>query len=336
MKFGLEFVPRDLYWKTMYYAIQAEKGGFDYLWVTDHFTNRNVYISLAIILTYTERIIVGTGVTNPYLINPVVTAGSIVTLNEVAPGRVICGIGPGDKTTLEQAGIQFDKPLKAVKEAVEIIQAISRGEQVNFEGEIFKIPGGRLNFRTRNPIPIYVGAQGPKMLTLAGEIGDGILINASHPKDLEEAIGYIKEGLNKAGKSIDEVDIVAYSSFSVDENPKKALKVVVPVVAFIVASCPDKILARHGINPESAVNIRKDLVKGNLGNAFAKVSSEMIDAFSISGTPDICVEKMAAVFKTGVTQFVAGSPIGPNVRTSINLFTSQIMPSFKVAQTCRQ
>jgi 5,10-methylenetetrahydromethanopterin reductase len=334
MRFGLEFVPGDLYWKTVYYAIQAEKGGFDYLWITDHFTNRNVYISLAIILNYTDRIIVGTGVTNPYLINPLVTAGSIVTLNEVAPKRVICGIGAGDKTTLEQAGIAFNKPLTTMKEAVKIIRSITRGEQINFKGKIFEIPGGRLNFRAKNPVPIYVGAQGPKMLALAGEIGDGVLINASHPSDLKRAIIHIDEGLNKIGKLKHEIDIAAYTSFSIHENYEQAVKAAIPVVAFIVAGCPTRILETHGINSNSALEIRNSLVRGKFGNAFAKVSKQMIDTFSVSGTPDMCIEKIATIAKTGVQQFVAGSPIGPNVRASINLFTSQIMPHFEVKQIC--
>ena len=111
VKFGLEFVPMDLFWKTTYYAIQAEKGNFDNLWITDHFTNRNVYASLTMILVYTEKIIVGTGVTNPYVISPLATAGALASLNEIAPNRVICGIGVGDRTTLEQAGIPSSKPL---------------------------------------------------------------------------------------------------------------------------------------------------------------------------------------------------------------------------------
>ena len=84
VEFGIEFVPRDLYWKTTFYAIQAEKIGFDYLWITDHFNNRNVYVSLAIASAYTERIKFGPGVTNPYLVHPMVTAQAVATLNEIA------------------------------------------------------------------------------------------------------------------------------------------------------------------------------------------------------------------------------------------------------------
>lgn len=99
VKFGIEFLPADFYWRTTFYAIQAEKVGFDYLYITDHFNNRNVYTSLATVAAYTERIKFGPGVTNPYLVHPVVTAQVTASLNEIAPGRVFCGLGVGDKTT---------------------------------------------------------------------------------------------------------------------------------------------------------------------------------------------------------------------------------------------
>ena len=329
MKFGLEFVPQDLYWKTTYYAIQAEKASFDNLWITDHFTNRNVYISLTTILIYTDRITVGTGVTNPYLVHPVVAASAIATLNEVAPGRVIFGIGAGDKTTLEQVGVQFSKPLKTIRETVEIIKKMTSGENLHYEGEIYKIPAGKLNFRVKNRIPIYIGAQGPKMLNLAGEIGDGVLINASHPEDLREAVTHIKAGLKASARQTEDLDIVAYTAFSIHKDPGRAFKAAVPVVAFIVAGCPDEILEKHGIKPETAGDIRAMLVKGQFKDAFSKVSSEMVDAFSVSGSPETCVEKISNIAKIGVSQFVTGSPVGPNVRRSIDLFASEVMPHFK-------
>lgn len=330
VRFGLEFVPRELFWKTTYYAIQADKGLFDNIWITDHFTNRNVYVTLTMILVYTDRITVGTGVTNPYLSHPLVTAGAICSLNEIGPGRVVCGIGVGDRTTLEQAGIPMQKPLAAIRESVYIIREMTSGRSIkNFAGQVYKVPGAKLSFKVGKPVPIYIGAQGPKMLELAAEIGDGVLINASHPKDIETAMKHIKDGVSKANKPLESVDVAAYTSFSVDENPKKALKAAIPVVAFIVAGCPDPVLEKHDIKPELGAKIRESLVKGNLGEAFSQVTSEMVDSFAVAGTPNECIEKIATIIKTGATQIVAGSPIGPNIRRSINILTTQIIPHFK-------
>src|SRR5512147_2589575 len=138
LKFGVEFVPNFPYWKLTAYAIVAENRGFNNLWVTDHYGNRNVYVSLAAAAMYTNKITFGTGVTNPWMVNPVITAQSIATLNELAPGRVVLGMGAGDKTTLEAVGVKMDKPMAAVKEAIEIFRKLIAGENVKYEGEIFK------------------------------------------------------------------------------------------------------------------------------------------------------------------------------------------------------
>jgi len=328
--FGIEFVPMELYWKTTYYTIQAEKLGYDSIWITDHFNNRNVYVSLSFIANYTDRIRLGPGVTNPYLVHPVITAQSVASLNEVAPGRVICGIGAGDRTTLDMVGVEMKSPLGTVREAVELIRNQLAREKKGYDGDKFKTsPGARFNFKVGDRIPIYIGAQGPKMLQLAGAIGDGALINASHPEDIKSAVEQIKKGAEGAGRNLGELDVAAYTSFSVADEEKKARKPVVPVVAYIVAGSPPPVLEKHGIPVEKAERIRADLADRNWREAFGAVGSEMIDAFAVCGTPDQCTEKIATLFKTGITHFVTGSPLGPNVKTSINLFGNEVLPQFK-------
>lgn len=329
VEFGIEFVPRDLYWKTTFYAIQAEKIGFDYLWITDHFNNRNVYVSLAIASAYTEKIKFGPGVTNPYLIHPVVTAQAVATLNEIAPGRVVCGLGVGDKTTLQMVNIEQTKPLAMIRESVYIIREIASGRTLEMQGEIFKVSGAKLNFKVANPIPVFVGAQGPKMLALAAEIGDGVLINASHSRDVENAVKFINEGAQRAGKKLEDLSISAYTSFSIASNYEKAFKAVVPVVAYIVAGSPEMILKQHEISVELAGKIREAIVHGEWKEAFSHVDDNMVESFSICGPPEACVEKIDKLVKVGVSQIVAGSPIGPNMRKSINLIATEVFPHFK-------
>jgi 5,10-methylenetetrahydromethanopterin reductase len=264
------------------------------------------------------------------MVHPVMTAESVASLNEIAPGRVICGIGAGDKTTLEMVGVEMKSPLRTMRESVEIIRRQLVREKTGYDGKIFKTTGGaRFNFKTANPIPIYIGAQGPKMLQLAGRIGDGALINASHPDDIKRAVGLIRKGSEKARRDPKEVDIAAYTSFSVAETEKKARKPVVPVVAYIVAGSPPFILEKHGIPVEKADKIKSDLSSRNWGEAFGAVNKQMIDAFTVCGSPEQCTEKIDILFKTGITHFVTGSPLGPNVRASIDLFGKEVLPHFR-------
>ncbi len=327
--FGIEFVPRDLYWKTTFYAIQAEKNGFNTLWVTDHFNNRNVYVSLTIVSAYTDSIKFGPGVTNPYLSHPIITAQAVSTLNEIAPGRVACGIGVGDRTTLEMVNMKQSKPLTTIRESVRIIREITSGKNLEMQGEIFAVSGVKLNFRTVSKIPIFIGAQGPKMLQLAAEIGDGVLINASHPNDVEGAMEFVEKGVATAGKKLENLEVAAYTSFSVAKEQDKAAKAVVPVAAYIVAGCPEPILQKHGISAETADKIRQAIIKGKWKEAFSQVDHEMIEAFSICGTPEKVVERINELIKGGTTQIVVGSPIGPNIRKSINMIAAEVFPHFR-------
>jgi len=329
VKFGIEFVPREPYWKIMYYAIQAERGGFSNLWITDHFNDRNVYVTLATAAIHTNKMTLGPGVTNPYIVNPVFTAQAIVTLNELAPGRVVLGMGAGDKTTLDAVGVEMEKPLTAIRESIDIIRKMISGESVAYQGEVFKTAGAKFLFKPKGKIPVYVGAQGPKMLALAGKIGDGVLINASHPKDVEYAVNCVKEGVTASGKRLDEIDVAAYPSFSVHEDIKKASKTAVPAVSFIVAGSPPQVLERHGIDVKKAEEIKEALKANDWGRAFSGVTPEMIGAFSVCGTPEMCIERIAELLKSGISQFVVGSPIGANVREAIDLVSEKIIPHFK-------
>ena len=328
--FGIEFVPMELFWKTTYYSIQAEKLGYDSVWITDHFNNRNVYVSLSFIANYTDRIMLGPGVTNPFLVHPVMTAQSIASLAEVAPGRVMCGIGAGDRTSLDIVGVNMKNPVKTVRETVEIIRRQLSREKNEYNGSIYQIKSGaKFNFKIEEHIPIYIGAQGPRMLRLAGRIGDGVLVNASHPNDINRAMEQIKKGAAKAGRNLNEIDIAAYTSFSVAETRKEAKKAVIPVVAYIVAGSPKSILEKHEISVKIAKEIRFNLANRKWGDAFSRVDSQMIDAFSICGTPEQCIEEIHKILKSGVSHFVTGSPLGPDKKNAINLFGKEVFPHFK-------
>jgi len=142
-------------------------------------------------------------------------------------------------------------------------------------------------------------------------------------------VSCVKEGVNAAGKSFSEIDVAAYTSFSVHEDIKKANKAAVPVVSFIVAGSSTQLLERHGIDVKKAQEIKEALKANDWGRAFSLVTPEMMTAFSVCGTPDVCIDRIAQLLKLGISQFVVGSPIGPNVREAINLISEKIIPHFQ-------
>jgi 5,10-methylenetetrahydromethanopterin reductase len=232
--------------------------------------------------------------------------------------------------TLKMLGIERSKPLTAVKESVTIFRSLfDTGKIKGFEGEVFSVEKAKVAFEKTGELPIYIGAQGPKMLQLAGQLGQGALVNASHPNDFKFAISQIKKGISEAGRKTSDVDVAAYASVSVDKNIDKATKSAVPVVAFIVAGSPPVVLERHGITPEKVKPLSEALSAGDFAAAFGAVTDDMLDAFCIRGTPTECTEKIAELEKTGITQFVFGSPIGPKKRISMELASKEILPHFR-------
>lgn len=325
MKFGIEFVPSDPALKIAYYAKLAEQQGFDNVWVTDHYNNRDVYSTLTVLALNTNSIKIGSGVTNSYTRNPAITASSIASIAEISGGRAVLGLGPGDKATFDAMGIAWNKPLATTKETIEAIRAFLAGQKVSMDGEMVKFGGAKLAFKAGN-IPIYMGAQGPKMLELAGEIADGVLINASHPKDFEVAVEQIQKGAKKAGRDPSKVDVTAYACFSIDKDPAKAVNAAKVVVAFIVAGSPDLVLERHGIPVEGKAQIGEAIAKGDFGALMGGlVTPKMIEAFSICGAPEDCMKRIKDLEAIGVTQIVAGSPIGPNKEKAIKLIGKEII-----------
>jgi 5,10-methylenetetrahydromethanopterin reductase len=217
-------------------------------------------------------------------------------------------------------GIDWDKPLSRVKETVLAIRAFLAKEQVSQAG--FK--GAQMSFTT-SKIPIYIGAQGPKMLELAGAISDGVLINASHPDDFKFAVPMIRAGAEKAGRKPEDVQVCAYASFSADKDPAKAVNASKIVVAFIVAGSPENVLERHGIGMDEAKAISDAISRFDFKGAMDGVTPRMTEAFSISGAPADCRARIDELLSTGVTQIVVGSPIGPNKESAIKLIGKKVI-----------
>jgi 5,10-methylenetetrahydromethanopterin reductase len=170
-------------------------------------------------------------------------------------------LGAGDKTTLKMLNVVQEKPLSAIREAVTIIRSLTSGESTDGQGDMFNVSGVNFSFRAPSPVKIFIGAQGQKMLILAGEIGDGVLINASHPRDIESAVKHAWEGAEKARRSFEELAVPAYTSFSIPQDHEKALKTVTPIVPYIAAGYPDSILNAHGVSTDVATELATKIIK---------------------------------------------------------------------------
>ena len=319
MKFGIEFVPNQPLDEIVKLVKLAEDVGFEYAWITDHYNNKNVYETLALIASATETIKMGPGVTNPYVRSPAISASAIATIDEISEGRATFGIGPGDKATFDALGIEWTKPVSTIKAAIADINTLLAGEKTEGGAALGGVKA------VQEHIPIYMGAQGPKMLETAGEIADGVLINASNPKDYEAAMPMIKKGLEAAGEKT--FDVGAYTATSIGTDSDAAKNAAKIVVAFIAAGSPPPVIERHGLPEGFNTQMGDFLAQGNFGGAIGAVTEEALDAFSVCGTPDEFIPKIEGLAEMGVTQYVAGSPVGKNVEESIKLL-GDVIASF--------
>jgi len=328
LTYGIEFVPGNVNVKQVVnFCKLAESKDIDFAWITNHYNNRHCYAVLAAVAQATTTLKMGPGIMNSFTDTPAAMASFMCTLNEISDGRAVLGIGPGDLSTLPKIAIQPEKPVARLEEAIVQIRKLVAGEEIKKSGmKFFDYDGAKLTGVTlpgKKGIPVYVGAQGPKVLELAGKVGDGALINASNPKDFQVAIPIIKKACDAAGKK--SFDIGAYTAMSIDMSEKKARNAAKIVAAFIAAGSPPELLTRHGLDLHNVAKIKEALGKFDFKTVGELVGDKEIDAFTIAGTPEMVKAKCEVLTKAGVTQIIFGSPLGPDMTTSIRLLGKYIV-----------
>jgi 5,10-methylenetetrahydromethanopterin reductase len=328
LTYGIEFVPGNVNVKQVVnFCKLAESKDIDFAWITNHYNNRHCYAVLAAVAQATTTLKMGPGIMNSFTDTPAAMASFMCTLNEISDGRAVLGIGPGDLSTLPKIAIHPEKPVARLEEAVIQFRKLVAGEQVNKSGlHFFDYDGAKLTGVTlpgKKGIPVYIGAQGPKVLELAGKIGDGALINASNPKDFQVAIPIIQKAAEAVGKK--GFDVGAYTAMSIDKSEKKARNAAKIVAAFIAAGSPPELLTRHGLDLNNVAKIKAALGKFDFKTVGELVGDKEIDAFTIAGTPEMVKAKCEDLTKAGVTQIIFGSPLGPDMTTSIRLLGKYIV-----------
>ncbi len=313
---GIELTPEHPVSRLSTLARQAEDEGFETVFVSHHYNNRDEFVVLADIARETETVRLGPGITNPYETHPVTLASRISTLDELSDGRAVYGIGPGDRSTLANLGYDHDDALRRVLETMQVGRKIHDGECVDHDGT-FEAVDARLNYDTRR-LPVYVGAQGPHMTRMAAKYADGVLYNGSHPRDIEWASERVAEGLDERDEKHGEFDFAAYASVSLAETESDAREAARPPVAFITGGAPGPVLDRHDLDQERADEISDAIAAGEFREAFGLVSEEMIDAFAVAGTPAQVRDRVETILDEA-DSFVMGSPLGPDLEQAIEL-----------------
>jgi 5,10-methylenetetrahydromethanopterin reductase len=311
----------------MQYAQRAEQAGFDAVWQADSRLVRECCVPMAAFAAVTDRIRVGSGVVDCWTRNAARLAATFSTLDDLAPGRVILGIGAWWEPLASKVGVHRVRPLTAMREIVTTVRALLGNETVTFDGEFVHLDGVELDYvyQPRRPkeVPIYIGATGMQMMELAGEIADGVVLNyLVSPAYNQAAIGALERGAARAGRGVDDVDRPQLVVCSVDQDRHAALDRARLLVTQYLGQQPH-IMKASGVPTELLDDIGRILTwpatHDQVVAASRLVPDDVVAMITASGTPDECRAKVAEYVEAGCTCPIL-YPLGDDVGLMIDTF----------------
>ena len=288
----------------------AEEAGFRTVWFAENLFQRGVLPAASASAVATRRVAIGIGVFNPFNRHPSLMAMEIAALDELAGGRAILGIGVGVPPLIDRIA-EFGRPVAAMRDSVAIARGLLAGETVTHRGAVFSADAISLGFAPpRSGIPIHIAAMGPRMLRLAGEIGDGVLIsNMCPPAFTGHALALAAEGAAAAGRAAPAA-AVKYVPCAVDADAEAARRALKPAIAAMLcgyedafAGAPEALSAiRHGWTIEPAL-YTATLDRLRAGEApEAALDDVFVDRYGVAGTVADCLRRIAALGADGATE----------------------------------
>jgi 5,10-methylenetetrahydromethanopterin reductase len=312
------------------YVRYAEQRGFEAVWQAESRLVRDAIVPMAAYAAVSERIKVGSGVINNWTRNIGLLAATFLTLDDLAPNRIICGIGAWWDPLARNVGIDRSKPLTAMRETVEILRRLLNMERVTYHGEFVHVDGIELDVvhgrREPRQVPIMIGATGDKMMELTGEIADGAVLNYCVPPDYNDnALELLARGAQKAGRDFGEIDRPQLVVCSVDSDHDKAIDTTRELLTQYLAQQPH-IAKASGVSKEVVGEIQSILgwpaTKDQIQRAKHLVPVDLIHRITASGTPEEARAKVAEYRKHGCTCPIL-YPVGGDVRLLIDTFAPQ-------------
>ncbi len=315
-------------------AQYAEEKGFSEIWQADTRLARDCIVMMSALLTKTKKMKIGSGVLPIYTRNPAVIAATWSTMWELGgltpegESRVMCGLGAWWEPIASRVGADRRKPLKAMRENIEAIQQLFTMEEVTYEGEFVQLDRIRLDvaYGEVGPrdIPMYIGATGPKMLELTGEIADGVVLNyVVSPDYIRGAVDKVAAGAAKVGKTIEDIDRPELLVCSLsDTDPDEAVMAGKSLAAYYLGTEPH-IMEASGADPELVERVKKVVgwpaTEDDYRKAAHLIPEELVRKLMAVGTSAQCREKVEEFIDAGVTCPIL-FPMMPDVKPVVDAF----------------
>ncbi|MBL8056907.1 MAG: LLM class flavin-dependent oxidoreductase [Anaerolineales bacterium] len=291
------------------YAQYAEQKGFEAVWQAESRLVRDAIVPMAAFAATTSKLKIGSGVINNWTRNIGLLAATFLTLDDLAPNRIICGIGAWWDPLAKNVGIERRKPLLAMRETIEVMRRLLRMENVTFQGEFHKVTGIELDVvhgrREPRHVPIYIGATGDNMMEMTGEIADGAVLNYCVPPEYnDKALELLDKGAKKAGRRVDDIDRPQLVVCAVDPDRKKAIEAAKVLLTQYLAQQPH-IAKASGVSDDIVKKVQSILgwpaTKEQVHEAMQYVPDEFVLKISATGTPEEARAKVQEYINRGCT-----------------------------------
>ena len=328
MQFGITIKPDMSVERILALTRQAEQSGFQYGWIFDsHVLWLEPYPLLTLMATNTKNMHLGTCVTNPAVRDITVTASLFATLNLISGGRMELGIGRGDSSRR----VLGKKPVTAahLEESVAAFRELTAGQEIEYEGRPTKISWAQGSPR------VWIAGYGPKVLELAGRVGDGVILQFADPDLIEWCVGFVKKGAEAVGRDPKKIEIMAATAVWVSDDLKEARSHVRWFPALVSNHVMD-LISKY--KPEELPASLTSYVKNRGGYDYLQhcevdssnskfVSDDVVDRFCLVGAADAHRTKLRALADVGVTQFNVYLMSGEEEAT-LEAYKREILPVF--------
>jgi coenzyme F420-dependent glucose-6-phosphate dehydrogenase len=320
-----QFAPAEL----LKYGILAEELGFDSVFVSDHlqpWRHDGGHAPAALpwlgaLAARTERILVGTSVLTPtFRYHPAVVAQAFATLGCLAPGRAILGVGSGESLNEVPLGTRWPdgkERFARLKEAVLLIQKLWAEDRVTYEGQFYKTENATIYDKPSSPVPIYIGASGPAATRLAGRIADGFITTSGkgHALYTDTLLPAVKEGAEKGGKKIDDLDLMIEVKVSFDDDLDRARN-------------DTHYWGALALSPEEKTGVEDPVEMQRLADALPV--ERTATRWIVSSDPEEHAAKVKEYLDMGFNHLVFHAP-GPDQERFLRLYSTEILPRLRGA-----
>jgi 5,10-methylenetetrahydromethanopterin reductase len=308
-------------------AVHAEEMGFDQVWTGNDLFGTPGIAGLASMLMATSRIKVGSGVLDPVSIHPAQLAQLASGFQEISGDRFILGLGAGSDVFFSWAGLTPPRPVPRTREAVIAIRELTHGRTPAGVEGVSEGWQPQALIHDPRPVPIYVGAMGPKMLEMAGRYADGALPLCLPPRQVFNAMEQLGRGAEKAGRSLDALDVAACIWCSIDSDRDLARRTLAQFIAQYSGSLSTDALVANGLDPEEFARTQALLDEGREEDAVASVlsSSSMLDLGIVGGADEV-IEQCETLMAAGARHISFGPPMGPDSPQAVRLLGEQVLP----------